>query len=204
MECSEVSSRLLGYLSDDLPPRMQRDIAEHLRGCYCCTEELNELTSVVETCRDALRFPVPYNRFEELRPFLRKPNAVLPRPRHFVRNAVASLAAAGLVIAFGWLLIPAVQTTVHLARLPERASQPEQAKAIGDKATRGSSRMPMATLLAWSQKIGDEDALIEDRQEYRVSEPEVKNLPPTTKPVSMREKNGHKRLVLADATTTRS
>jgi len=85
MECKEVVERWVGSLDGGLAPRVQQDIGEHLEWCYLCAEELKVLSSVEETCRAALRFPGPHNRFEALRPHLRTPHVLLPPPRYGVR-----------------------------------------------------------------------------------------------------------------------
>ncbi len=204
MECNEVSSRLIGYLNDDLPPRFRRDVGEHLEGCYLCAEELNGLSTVVETCRDVLRFPAPRNRFDALRPHLRKPSLFLPRPLHVLRDAMVCLAAASVVIAFAWLLAPVVRTTVNLARLAEHATQPGLAASLDNKTATESPRMPMLMLLAWAREIQRDDPLSEDVQDRLQSEPNVAIPPPyTNKPISMRQ-HEQRRMLLAERDSTRT
>ncbi|MCX5758566.1 MAG: hypothetical protein NTU83_08685 [Candidatus Hydrogenedentes bacterium] len=205
MACNEVSTRLIGYLNDDLPPRLRRDVAEHLERCYLCAEELNGVSSIIETCRDVLRFPAPRNRFDELRPRLRKPSLFLPRPRHIFRDAMAGLAAACAVIAFGWLLAPVVRTTVDLARLAEHATEPGLAWSLDSKTAKASPRMPMLTLLAWAREVQREDPLSEDVQDRPQPEPNVETPPPpyTNKPISMRQ-HERRRMLLAEGDLTRT
>lgn len=171
MDCSEVCAHLVRYLDDDLPPKTRQAVDEHLEHCYLCIEELKGLSAFLLTCRNAMRFPNPRNRFDLLRPTLcrgltkrglRTPRMGRTRGRAAVRYAMAGISAAAVAVIFIGLLAPFLQTTWSLASFAERALDPQfsgtpEAKRIEDAA--GLSKGPVLTLLARSCQILSDDPL---------------------------------------------
>ncbi|HOV72420.1 MAG TPA: zf-HC2 domain-containing protein [Candidatus Hydrogenedentes bacterium] len=198
MECNDVIKRLVDWMDGGLPPRMQREIGEHLEQCYLCAEEAKMLASLEEMCRDALRCPEARNRFEALRPHLRTPHVIMPPPRYGLREALTGLLAASVVIAFGWLLAPYVQSGVHFARLPERARTPDFEKLLDNEIAKDSPKGPIMTLLAWAREIQRVDPLAFGDGHFTQDAPSAEAPDDSRdKPVSMRP-HERPRLLLAD------
>ena len=162
MECTEVRSQLARYLDDDLPPPMRQRVGDHLEHCYLCTEELDELSALLETCRDALRFPNPRNRFEFVRSDLQAQRPVWAPRRHTVRYAIASLAAAAVILVFASMIVPFCETAWNLTRLAERVTDPnfaETSEAGRLETAAESNKRPLLTLIAWSCQVQRDDPL---------------------------------------------
>jgi len=162
MDCSEVCAHLIRYLDDDLPPKTRQAVGEHLEHCYLCVEELKDLSAFLLTCRNAVRFPNPRNRFDLLRPGLQRPRMLRTKRRDAFRYSMAGISAAAVAVIFVGLLAPFLQTTWSLASFAERAMDPQfagtlEAKRIEDAAE--SSKGPVLTLLAWSCQIRRDDPL---------------------------------------------
>ena len=162
MECAEVRSQLALYLDDDLTPPMRQRVGGHLEHCYLCAEELNELSTLLETCRDAISFPNPRNRFESLRSNLQAQRTVWPPRSHAVRYAVASLAAAAIIVVFASMIVPLCRTAWNLTRLAECVTDPnfaETSEAGRLETAAESHQRPLLTLIAWSCQIQRDDPL---------------------------------------------
>jgi len=167
MECADVRYRLVRYLDNDLPASVHGAVEAHLEHCYLCQEEMNELVSILDTCRDALRHPDPQPRFEALRPSLKREHAVSEapgyRPVHVFRKvATAALAAAGIILIAS-VGLSAVQTARVLVVLAETeagrdaefvSTQPDQEKpneVTNPNPSRSGLLLPL--LLAWQTEI---------------------------------------------------
>ena len=167
MECADVRYRLVRYLDNDLPASAHGAVEAHLEHCYLCQEEMNELVSILDTCRDALRHPDPQPRFEALRPSLKREHAVPEapgyRPVHVFRKvATAALAAAGIILiaSVGLSVVRTARVLTVLAqteagRDAEFASiQPDQGKpneVTNPNPSRSGLLLPL--LLAWQTGI---------------------------------------------------
>jgi len=162
MECHEVQSQLVRYLDNDLSPQQHDAVEDHLDHCYLCTEELHETVSLFDTCRDALRCPEARNRFEELRPLLRRPASIGPRPQsplrpyQIVAGWVALAAVAILLISTA---APVVRTIRGLDLLVARSlNPPEIVLPVADE----PDTKDMPFLLAWQTRVNWAESLDKD------------------------------------------
>ena len=167
MECADVRYRLVRYLDNDLPASVHGAVEAHLEHCYLCQEEMNELVSILDTCRDALRHPDPQPRFEALRPSLKREHAVPEapgyRPVHVFRKvATAALAAAGIIlmVSVGLSVVHTARVLVVLAETEAgqdtefASTQPDQERpnaVTNPNPSRSGLLLPL--LLAWQTEI---------------------------------------------------
>lgn len=114
MECGEVKSRLVSYVDENLSGPERAAIQRHMDGCYLCQEQLNELTDMLERCREALQHPRPRNRYEALRPLLHPAEDAMPAhvPARRGFRLYEALALAALIM----ILVGASRAFLELRR----------------------------------------------------------------------------------------
>ena len=189
MECHEVQSQLVRYLDNDLSPQQHGAVEDHLEHCYLCTEELHETVSLLDTCRDALRCPETRNRFEELRPLLRRPASIGARPQSPLRpyQIVAGWAAlAAVAILLISTAAPVVRTIRGLDLLVARSQNPPE---IVFPEQKGPDTTNMPFLLAWQTRVNWAESLNENGRAVNnaPSAPDTDQDSTVPKPLSLQE-----------------
>ena len=164
MECGEARALISQFVERDLPERARQAVDEHLSHCYVCQEELDEVTAVVDACREALRHPAPRNRFAELRPLLAgnaavptRSNVVAWRGRR-VAGAIAALAGAAAVVIILVSLGAPVARTAHQWAMLANWTEPDEGVVPATEPEPRSAPL----LLGWRQRILWYEALAED------------------------------------------
>lgn len=201
MECTYVRNQLIRYLDDDLPPRIRREMADHLEHCFLCAEEARELDFLERTCRESLRFPNPRDQFDRLRPHLQPKKTSGSLRRHGLRYAMMGMTAAVALIAFAELLLPFVRTTASFAALAgdsgvRRLEDPQTEQRLATAAEMREG--PLVSLLARSNDIGNDDPLAtyDKAAQPTPSTGANETAPAPSRPISMRQDTG-RRLYLA-------
>ncbi len=68
MNCKRCQKHLLAYINRELPPRLQRQVGQHLQQCDVCYQQLQEQQQVIEHLRRDVplvgrsRNPVPFDQ----------------------------------------------------------------------------------------------------------------------------------------------
>jgi hypothetical protein len=189
-------------VDNDLAAKAREAVEEHLEHCYSCHEELHEIVAVLDTCREAIRHPIPCDNYEALRrrlralPFLGMPGSF--RPGRLVRKAAAVVGLAAAAVILVSIAQPIVQTTQCLVVYAEQAAQPDYTEAEMEDVGK-----PVPLLLAWYARVVQTerapDREIEVRKAAREasrSHAEGSSRSDTSGPVSQRAPN-RGRMVLA-------
>lgn len=92
MECSEARKRLDELVTGDLYGTEAARVLLHVRRCYLCREEYDELKELMKDCRARLRHPAPVDRFDLLMARINAEHrAAGPAPAREGRQTLAAL-----------------------------------------------------------------------------------------------------------------
>ncbi len=182
MECHEVRLRLVRYLDNDLPARDHEAVEAHLEHCYLCHEEVNEIVTVLDTCRDTLRHPHPVDRFESIQAEIRQHASAAPRRPLPFRPLASALAAAALLLVILSVGAPFVRAAERIVTIVDRARAADAQETVAEP-----RRDAPPSALVWQQRILWARGLAENATPP-AEEPEQENAtkanPPEPSPVS--------------------
>jgi anti-sigma factor RsiW len=148
MECGEVRLRLVRYLDNDLSAFDRKAVEAHLEHCYLCHEEVTDIATVLDVCRNALRHPHPENRFDLLHAEIHRTVPPIPQRLRLLRPLVSALAAAALILVLVNVGKPVVHTAQRVVAVVDWVRTQEAQTVVAEP----SPDAPR-TALVWQQRI---------------------------------------------------